>query len=138
VDGILSGEDISEVISESGSELIRGGGLGTIWVGEVSNVVLPIPFDDGMVKEGCGFVTNNCPSFFYSLNMIGSFLGHQILVFFKQLLLQGMILLGGVQALLVKNLVFNLSKEITVPWFLPQFPKIWSQKLSFLREFTCS
>jgi hypothetical protein len=71
--------------------------------------------------------------------MIGSFLGHQILVFFKQLLLQGTILLGGVQALLVKNLVFNLSKEITVPWFLPPpFPKIWSQKLSFLREFTCS
>jgi hypothetical protein len=64
VDGILSGEDISEVISESGSELIRGGGLGTIWVGEVSNVVLPIPFDDGMVKEGCGLSPTTAHLFF--------------------------------------------------------------------------
>jgi len=103
----------------------------------VGNSILPVPFDNSVVEERCIFFTLNRPSLFDPLDVIGLFFGHKIVVLVMELLLQGVVLERRVQALLIENLAFNLSKEIIVLWCLPPpFPKICSKKLGFLREIT--
>jgi hypothetical protein len=67
--------------------------------------------------------------------VVGFFFGKQILVLFNELLLEGMVMLGGVEFLLVKELSFNLGKKVIVPGlFLSPFSQISSKVACFLIE----
>jgi hypothetical protein len=56
-------------MGEGVGQMLRGGGYASIWVLEVSNVVTPGSFEDGLVEEGSISITFDSPTFFVSLSM---------------------------------------------------------------------
>jgi hypothetical protein len=82
--------------------------MASIRVGEVSNPIFPIPFDNGLMKEGGVPVPSDCPFFLCSLDVIRFLLGHQILVLVVKMLLKHVVLLRWMKVLLVKHLSLNL------------------------------
>jgi hypothetical protein len=57
-------ENALKIGSKSGSNLIRGCGMGAVWVGEVRDSVFTVTLENGEVKEICIAITFNCPTFF--------------------------------------------------------------------------
>jgi len=76
----LGGENINEIAGESVCKLIRSSGVGAIRINEVRDFVFPVSFGNGMMEERSVPVTCNCPIFLCSLDMVGLFFSHQILV----------------------------------------------------------
>ena len=101
----------------------------------MSNSVLRIPLDNGLVEEGSICVPHNSPLLFGSLYVVGFFLGKEALVLFSKLLLEGLVLLGGVDVLLGEELGFNLGEKIIVSGFFPSpSSQVGSQVAGFLSK----
>ena len=111
---VFGSENGLEVVNQSAGKLIWGGGLRAIWVLKVGYMVLPISFDNGVVKKGSIAVTMNSPILFSSLDVVSFLFGKEIVVVMGGLLLQGMILLARMLGLFLQKLIFNGCKLVRI------------------------
>jgi hypothetical protein len=124
-----------KVGGEGSSYLIWSCGIRAIRVREKGDGVFTVSLNDRLVEKACVSVPFNSPTFFGPLNVIDFLSGLKVLVLLVELLLKSGILLGGMEGLICKDLLFNSLELISSFRFeSAPFPKICSQKTSLMRK----